>query len=1143
MLTSPALHLRTIVGLALVLTVAAPPGAHAQSADEAPAADAEYLRSMNAGKAFLENRNSADAIAALEKAAQLRPGSAHALRNLGRAYLLARNAEKAKDALTRAADVDPNYAGTAYLLGLAAARRSQFEEALPHFDRAVRLDPHTATLHFQLAAAYQGLQRHDEARVQLLETVRLDPLHASAHFKLSVYARQRGDQQEVETRTREFMRLRKLFGDESRNADALESCVYTRPEPPEPPESPAPAEPMAVQFRDVTETVLPASEARKARCTAVLDVDGEGTITLLTALGDAGYRLLRTTSEGAWPVTEPAPLEGQADIRQCASGDFWNRVPPGEKYDPAVHARQDVIVATSTGPRFLLRTGDDSFEDVTARTGVTGADLHHIAMVDVEHDGDLDVLFSQADGAHLWQNNGDGTFAKAASSVGVAETELTVASAAADLNADVAVDLILARGPAATRIFENLRTGQFRLRPDPPGPLPPAHRVAANDLDNDGAIDIVLADRNRVHIVYGRDARRDTIAIPDMAVAALALVDADNDGRLEVAIAGSRQPEPLRGAVALYRHERDVWRNVSDATGLDKLSPAPITEIHAFDADQDGDTDLTLVTADGLRILRNEGGNANRQLKIRLATVKTNPSGLGTHVEVRAGSFWVTRQITGPPIEIGVGPRSRLDAVQTVWTNGVVDNQVDVEWARRPLLILEKNVATGSCPFLYAWDGERFRFVTDLLGNSPIGLPQSREEMLPADPDEIVWIGRAPAFPPRNGAYALTITDEFREILYLDEARLLAVDHPIGSEAHPTDKIMFPPFPASEVRILDRLQTIRTARSNDGIDRTAALQHLDGVFAPPGQTLPAPYRGMCRPLTLELDFGPVDYRAARVLALTGWLQYGDGSTNIALSQNRSLSIIPPCLEAVTDDGRIVPVDVVIGMPAGKTKTILVELEGKLPPDTRRLRLNTTFDIRWDRIALFEPVAQTAAQEHGAGPSRAHLSWRGFSDLRTRRPGHPSTPDFDKVTDRPAWRRALQGWCTRYGDVKELLAARDDRMVVMNAGDALQLEFDAAAFPPVPQGSVRDFFLYSAGWDKDGDHNVVAGDTVEPLPRADPARSGRRDITPERGAQSAPVTDASVFDPDGDWQLRYNTRWVAGDQFDERRTGSNSAPEP
>jgi hypothetical protein len=54
---------------------------------------------------------------------------------------------------------------------------------------------------------------------------------------------------------------------------------------------------------------------------------------------------------------------------------------------------------------------------------------------------------------------------------------------------------------------------------------------------------------------------------------------------------------------------------------------------------------------------------------------------------------------------------------------------------------------------------------------------------------------------------------------------------------------------------------------------------------------------------------------------------------------------------------------------------------------------------------------------------------------------------------------------------------------------------------VPEGHKRSFFFYSVGWEKDGDHNVIAGDRIAPLP----------------------VTTSS----DDDWWLKYNTRWVPG----------------
>jgi hypothetical protein len=81
---------------------------------------------------------------------------------------------------------------------------------------------------------------------------------------------------------------------------------------------------------------------------------------------------------------------------------------------------------------------------------------------------------------------------------------------------------------------------------------------------------------------------------------------------------------------------------------------------------------------------------------------------------------------------------------------------------------------------------------------------------------------------------------------------------------------------------------------------------------------------------------------------------------------------------------------------------------------------------------------------------------------------------------PKWPSML-GRFTRYGDVLELLTARDDRLVVMSAGDEATLRFAGIDAPP--PGWKRDFLLYSVGWDKDANLQTVLGQSSEPLPFA------------------------------------------------------------
>ncbi len=1056
------------------------------------AADAGFAQLMNAGKAHLENRNSAKAIEAFAAAVKLEPRSAPALRNLARAQLLANQNDDALQQLAAARAVEKESAANSYLTGLAHVHAGQYEQAVPHLEEAVRLDAFMPTLRFQLANAAQLARQEEKALAQLRETVRLDPLHGSAHFKLATFAMRAGDQATAAKHQQEFQRLRKMFNDDTRTPAALERCVYALPEPAPTPPTKAPAG-INVKLLDATKEALPDDRSTAA---AVVDVETNGICTIAVANAGGAVTLLAWGKEKKFVRTPTGLLLPGAPFAQCVTGNYFDDVPKGEKYDAAVHAKNDVLFVGSNGVRLLKRTGPATFEDATTAAGLGEAKAHRAQWLDFDHDGDVDLLVAATAGLQLWQNNGNGTFSNVTSQAGIGVVAGPVDVAPVDLDANVAMDFVAARGAEPTLVFMNQRAGSYAKLSEPPGPWPAARRVLADDLDNDGNPDTVLVAEKEALVLFGKRADRQRLVLSGLDQPVAALVDFDNDGLLDVCAAGAN------GKAQLWRNDGTSFSDVSDAVGLATATFPAVREIVAVDFDADGDTDLLLVTDEGLRVLRNDGGNANSQLKLRLVGLKTNPLGLGTRVEARAAEFVVTRMVTRLPIEIGVGNRAQLDSLQTIWGNGVFDNQLDVAVKASPLTVPEKNVAAGSCPYLYAWDGKQFRFVTDLLGNSPLGLSLRRGVMLGADPNEIVLIGDAKNFQPRDGAYELQVTEELREVLYLDEAHLIAVDHAPDVEVHSTDRLGPPPYGPSELWELRAVRTPIKATGDDGVDRTDYLRAIDGVFAEPGIALPPPLRGQCEPLAVTLDFGPLDTARPLVLALTGWIQYGDASANIAASQNAGLPVIPPTLE-VEADGRWQRVDVVVGMPAGKTKTIVCDLAGKLPKGATRLRLTTTFELRWDRIVLFERGG--GLKERSIRPSSAQLAFRGFSEIKSRAPGHPQTPEHAKVSARPPWKLTPQGWCTRYGDVLPLVRSRDEKLVLVNAGDAVTLRFDAKGLPPVPAGMTRTFFFHSVGWDKDGDHNVVEGDAVEPLP----------------------------VSAKGGWQTEFNTRWVRADEFDRR----------
>ena len=92
----------------------------------------------------------------------------------------------------------------------------------------------------------------------------------------------------------------------------------------------------------------------------------------------------------------------------------------------------------------------------------------------------------------------------------------------------------------------------------------------------------------------------------------------------------------------------------------------------------------------------------------------------------------------------------------------------------------------------------------------------------------------------------------------------------------------------------------------------------------------------------------------------------------------------------------------VGFPAGNTKTIVCDLSGKLPAGTRRLRLTTSFEVRWDRIALYDAVPADALAVTELEPATADLQWHGFAELRANADDQPQVPNLSRMSNTPPW---------------------------------------------------------------------------------------------------------------------------------------------
>jgi hypothetical protein len=223
----------------------------------------------------------------------------------------------------------------------------------------------------------------------------------------------------------------------------------------------------------------------------------------------------------------------------------------------------------------------------------------------------------------------------------------------------------------------------------------------------------------------------------------------------------------------------------------------------------------------------------------------------------------------------------------------------------------------------------------------------------------------------------------------------------------------------------------------------------------------------------------------------------------------------------TASGEWRKVDVTVGAPAGKIKSIVLDLTGKLPKGGKRLRLSQAFELHWDRIALFEKADPLGTTIVSMRPSRTDLHWRGFSEY-SEMPGLSLfLPEYDKLTPNPPWPITPAGWCTQYGPVDPLLKEKDNALALINGGDELTLSFAADSLPPKAPGTQRDFFFFSVGWEKDSDFHVAEGTTVEPIPW-----HGMNDQAYGREKRPSSSTDELME--------KYNTRWVG--PYTLKRTG-------
>ena len=1068
-----------------------------------------FFSLMNRGKNYLQQGDAVNALAIYTEAVALVPTDPDVHLNLANVHLLNGSETNAIREADLVLSLEPNSAAAYFVKGSAFLRLQDPEEAVKALENSLKIDPGVTAAFFQLGVARMGLQQWDEAITAFREGIRLEPnrLHSSARYLLAQSLMSLGKTDEAQ---RELELHSGSVGEgPSLGGAVFERSKHTRARVPFRLDQPD-REGIEVKFLDASEDMLGDAAQGFSGPIGLIDLDHTGWTSLFVVEDGVGFRLLENSNGTFSPHPLSISDSTSMDATRILVGDIQN------------DRQEDIVVLGKQGSRVFKLAENGVATDLTSSSGIQKLGAIDGLLIDLDFTGKLDLVAvsEQANEVQVLRQSDPFIFTSITSSSGIPGSLRNVEGVLMeDWNRDQVMDLIVGRRNQSPLLVEKQRGGT--LIPSAHEDWPEGAVFCAGDLDNDLRPDLAVLNEGGLSLSFNGGERREISVSGATGFHTILPFDYDNDGWLDLWAVG----DSIR-----------VWRNLglrgfqerTGELGLDAFSSGAIAEIHFADFDQDCDSDAIVALVDGgLRVLRNEGGNANAQVKVQMVGNRSNASGIGCKIEIETGGLRLIRTVHQLPVEVGVGTHQQLDSFLVHWFNwaqGSAEVPVDCS---EPLLALELTIQEGSCPYLYAWDGNEFRFITDILGSAPLGLPIAQGRYIEADPVEWVWIGNEQTFREKDGVFQLRITEELREVLYLDEVKLVVVDHEPGTEVHSTNKLLpASPFPEGELMSLHEEHPLLRAEDLEGRDVTSALRTVEGQRVSPPRLRSPQLRGLAEPYGWILDFGAIDVDQSLVLVMNGWLRFGGGMANIAASLEPSLPFPFPTLEAEVAPGVWSPVDVVVGAPSGKTKTILVDLSGKLPANTMRLRLKSAFEIHWDRIALMEKKPNPQTRITQVASSKADLRFRGFSRLKELTPDWPLTPDYDQVTTNSVWTIIPAGWCTRYGDVSELIQSRDEGLLIMNSGDELTLEFSAASLPPKAPGSIREFFLYADGWDKDSDFHVKAGTQVEPLPF--------HGMDAQRyGSQTRPAFPSDTL------YRKYNTRWVDGKALQQMNANNAS----
>jgi len=408
--------------------------------------------------------------------------------------------------------------------------------------------------------------------------------------------------------------------------------------------------------------------------------------------------------------------------------------------------REDIYLTALGGDRLFHNEGQFKFRDVTRESGIDNNTFSSsAAWFDYDRDGKADLfvanyvqwtpktdLWCSLDGAtksyctpesykgtssKLYRNLGGGKFQDVTEKAGLADpTSKSLGVAVLDYNNDGWLDLFVANDTQPNKLYRNRGDGTFAeeglaagVAYGEDGAARGAMGVDAADYDRSGREHLLVGNfsnemlalyHNESNGLFVDEAPRSTVGRASLLSLTFGafFFDYDLDGYPDIFAANGHIDEEINRVqpTVQFRQPPLLLRNmgkgrfedVSRVVGEDFQLPMVARGAAHGDYDRDGDRDILVTTNHGpARLLRNDGGNRNRWLAIKLEGTRSNRSALGALVTVRSASGTQSQRVRSGSsycsqsdltLTFGLGRDAKADEIVINWPNGVIERLTNV---------------------------------------------------------------------------------------------------------------------------------------------------------------------------------------------------------------------------------------------------------------------------------------------------------------------------------------------------------------------------------------------------------------------------------------------------------------------------------